>query len=113
MRQLRLGFWEGMEMEPPPPPPGLGWRVLEECMKVGRLLPGERVFLILSEQTVFFPPPPSNASAPTGRGHWRGLLPVLPSLEALKGEQLAGEGGVGGVRPRLYGERGKGGERLD
>lgn len=58
MRQLRLGFWEGMEMEPPPPPPGLGWGVLEECLKVGRLLPGEGVFLILSEQTVFFPPHP-------------------------------------------------------
>lgn len=33
-----------------------------------------------------------------GSGHWRGLLPVLPSLEALKGEQLSGEGGMGGGR---------------
>lgn len=68
MRQLRLRFWEGMVMEALPAPLsflGLGWGVLEECLKVGRLLPGEGVFLTLTIQ-IIFPPTPYQPRSPYG-----------------------------------------------
>lgn len=76
-------------------------------MKVGRLLPRERVSHL--------PPQPLWV----GGGHWISALAVLPSLQALKREQLPSEIGLGlwgaggKERPRLVGERGKGKECLD
>lgn len=66
MKRLRLSFWEGVEMEAHPHPHSrLCWGILEECLKVGRLLPGEGVFLTVTIHII--PPPPTEAPAPAGR----------------------------------------------